>query len=158
MNPRDAQSALDNVRRLEGKTREEMVRRILPLPQVIISALGVFVGLGSIDLERPWSTVAFVLGFFMFAGVGMVYADWTPVRRKPTNQEIRVRIALIVVLTVIFVVAWIAISGLIHVPASGGIAAAVTAVVYLGLTPLIRRIMKTIILREAGQADGAGVR
>ncbi|WP_214319450.1 hypothetical protein [Nonomuraea sediminis] len=163
MNPQDAQSALDNVRRLEGKTREEMVRKILPLPHVVISALGIFVGLASTDLERPWSTIAFVLGFFMFAGVGMVYAHWTAVHRKPTNQEIGVRVALIVVLYVVFVVARIAAFGLIHAPASGllsqgGIAAAVTAVAYLGLTPLIRRIMKTIILREAGQADGPSVR
>lgn len=153
MNSQDAQSSLDTIRRLQGRTREEIVRQMFPLPCVVISALGLFAGLGSTDLPRPWPTVGSLLGFGLYAGIGIVYAHWASVRRKPTGQEVGVYLALTAVLLLVFGISRIAAFFLLGVPAhgllsQGAVAGAVTAVTYVAIMPLTRRVMKAIIQQD----------
>ncbi|MEV4063274.1 hypothetical protein [Nonomuraea dietziae] len=153
MNPQDAQSSLDSIRRLQDKTREEIVRQMFPLPYVAISALGILAGFASIDLPRPWSIIGNLLGFGLYAGIGIVYSHWASVRRKPTGQEMGIYLALSAVLLLVFGISRIAAFFLFGVPSHGllsqaAIAGTVTAVTYVAITPLARQAMKTIMQQD----------
>ncbi|WP_327108105.1 hypothetical protein [Nonomuraea glycinis] len=153
MNPQDAQASLDSIRRLQDRTREEIARQVFPLPYVIISSLGIFAGFAAADLPRPWLTVGTLLGWGLYAGIGIGYAHWASVRRKPTGQEAGIYVALTIVLLLVFFVSRIGAFALFGVPAYGFpsqavVAAAVTAVVYIAIVPLVRRALRAVIQRD----------
>ncbi|WP_091103347.1 hypothetical protein [Nonomuraea pusilla] len=159
MNPQDAQSSLDQIRAFQDRTREEMVRKILPWPFVIVSALGLLGVFASIDLELPWRSVALGLGLAVYMGSGLLSSFRVAVHPKPRG----VMIAMLVVMTpayfIAFVIGRVAGFALFGLPAHGLLSQAMVgavfaAVVYIAITPLIRRIVTSIAL----QADGPPVR
>ena len=87
MHPHDAQSSLDDIRRLQDRTREQVVRQSFALSHVLLAALGLLLGLASVDLQNPWRTAALLLGFGLFVGVGIVLERRALVQRKPTGLE-----------------------------------------------------------------------
>ncbi|GAA0363168.1 hypothetical protein GCM10009530_11010 [Microbispora corallina] len=156
MNPQDAQSSLDEIRRLEGRTRQEMVRQKFARPYVLLAALGLFVGLVSLDLENPWRSAALLIGFGLFAGVGIVQEHRALVHRKPTGPEWLFWAGLSAGLMLLFGVLRIAAWAWFALPAQGllsqgTVAAAATAVTYLAVTPLARRTLITVTRREGGR-------
>ncbi|MGN9841272.1 hypothetical protein ACTMTI_24400 [Nonomuraea sp. H19] len=156
MNPHDAQSSLDDIRRHQARTREEIVRQSFALPYVLLAALGLFVGFASADLERPWSTVATLCGFGLFAGVGIVRELRASVRRKPTVQEVVFFSGVMIGICMFFGIARIAAWALFDVPAHGllsqaTVAAAATAVAYVAMTPVNRQVLGGIIAHYGGR-------
>ncbi|MEV4176685.1 hypothetical protein [Nonomuraea sp. NPDC049709] len=156
MNPHDAQNALDDIHRLQDRTREEIVRQSFALPRVIISALGLFVAFATIDLQRPWNFTFMVLGWAVYAGVGIVCEHRASVRRKTTRQEVLFHGGLIACIMVAFGVGRIAAFALFDLPphgllsqAAGG--AIVAAVVYVAATPVNRSVLKSIV-QQGGRA------
>ncbi|GAA3072762.1 hypothetical protein GCM10010464_41030 [Pseudonocardia yunnanensis] len=157
MHPHDAQSSLDDIRRLQDRTRQQVVRQSFARSYVLLAALGLLVGLASIDLQNPWRTAAFLLGFGLFVGVGIVHEHRALVQRKPTGLEWLFWVGLsggIMLLFGIFrIVGW-AVFGLQSqgLLSQGAVAAAATAVTYVAITPLIRRAFTVIVLRDGGRA------
>ncbi|GIH89988.1 hypothetical protein ACFFMN_11690 [Planobispora siamensis] len=156
MNPRDAQLALDNIRSYQDVTREEIVRRLFPLPHVLLSALGLFATFASTDLENPWRTVALVIGLGLYTGVWIMCTYSNSVQRKPSRRELGVYLALSASLLVVFSITRIAAFSLFGIPAhgllsQGVVAGAVAALTYVALTPLARRAMRRIIHQGDGR-------
>jgi hypothetical protein len=150
MHPQDAQSSLDTIHHLQDRTREEIVRQMFPLPYVLISALGIFIGFAAIDLPGLWSTAGSLLGFGLWVGVGIIYSHWTSVRRRATAQEVGIYAAMMFALAVVFSISRITAYFWFDVPPEGVMsqsvaAAVVTAVAYVAITPVIRRAMKAVI-------------
>ncbi|GGM33591.1 hypothetical protein ACFFX1_33280 [Dactylosporangium sucinum] len=157
MHPRDAQSSLDDIRRLQDRTREQVVRQGFALPYVLLAALGLLVGLASIDLRNPWRTAAVLLGFGLFVAVGIVRERRALVRRKPTSPEWLFWVGLPAGLMLLFGAFRIAAWALFSLPShglmsQGTIAATATAATYVAMTPLTRRAFKKIVLRDGGRA------
>ncbi|ETK32359.1 hypothetical protein [Microbispora sp. ATCC PTA-5024] len=156
MNPQDAQSSLDEIRRLEGRTRQVLVSQRFARPYVLLAALGLFVGLASLDLENPWRSAALLIGFGLFVGVGIVQEHRALVRRKPTGPEWLFWTGLSAGLMLLFGVLRIAAWAWFGLPAQGllsqgTVAAAATAATYLAVTPLARRTLTTVTRREGGR-------
>jgi hypothetical protein len=157
MRPHDAQSSLDDIRRLQDRTREQVVRQSFTLSCVLLAALGLLVGLASIDLQNPWRTAALLLGFGLFFVVGIVHERCALVQRKPTGREwlfwVGLSAGLMLLFGVFRIAAW-ALFGLQPqgLPSQAAAAAAATAATYVAITPLIRRTFKEIVLRDGGRA------
>ncbi|WP_238008829.1 hypothetical protein KZZ52_44880 [Dactylosporangium sp. AC04546] len=157
MHPHDAQASLDDIRRLQDRTREQVARQGFSLSCVLPAALGLFVGLASIDLRNPWRTAAVLLGFGLFVGVGIVHGRRALVQRQPTSLEwlfwVGVSAGLMLLFGVFRIAVW-AVSGLPSqgLMSQGTLAAAATAVTYVAMTPVIRRAFKWIVLRDGGRA------
>ncbi|MFI6316642.1 hypothetical protein ACIBG8_03945 [Nonomuraea sp. NPDC050556] len=150
MNADHAQDTLEEMRRMQDRTREEIARHAFARSYVLAAALGLFVGFASGDLDRPWNTIALVLGFGLFAGAGVVHEHWALVRRKPKGLELLPYAGLLVVVCVLFGAFRIAAWALFDVPAHGLVsqsvlAAAATALTYLALTPLTRRVFRDVL-------------
>ncbi|MER7498771.1 hypothetical protein AB0L05_06650 [Nonomuraea pusilla] len=159
MNPQDAQASLDQIRAFQDRTREEMVRKILPWPFAIVSALGLLAVFASIDLEWPWKSVALGLGLAVYMGSGLLCSFRATVHPKPRGLMIAILVGMTPVYFVVFVIGRIAGFALFGAPANGllsqaMVGAALVAVVYIAITPLVRRIITSIAL----QADGPSVR
>lgn len=156
MNPHDAQSSLDDIRRFRDRTRKEIVRQRFARPYVLLAALGLFVGLASLDLQNPWSTAALLLGFGLYLGVGIVQEHRALVHRKPTGPEWLFWAGLLAGLMLLFGVFRIAAWAWFALPAQGllsqgTLAAAATAATYVAMTPLARRTLQTITRRDGGR-------
>jgi hypothetical protein len=157
MHPHDAQSSLDDIQRLQRRTRQQVVRQSFALSHVLLAALGLLVGLASVDLRNPWRTAALVLGFGLFVAVGIVHERRALVQRKPTALEWLFWVGVsggIMLLFGGFRVAGWALLGLQPqgLLSQSAVAAVATAVVYVALTPLIRRTFTVIVLREGGRS------
>jgi hypothetical protein len=157
MHPHDAQSSLDDIRRLQDRTREQVVRQSFALSRVLLAALGLLLGLASVDLQNPWRTAALLVGFGLFVGVGIVLERRALVQRKPTGLEWLFWVGLSAGLMLLFGVFRIAAWALFGLQPQGllsqaAVAAAATAVTYVAITPLIRRTFTAIVLRDGGQA------
>jgi len=157
MHPHDAQSSLDDIRRLQDRTREQVVRQSFALSHVLLAALGLLLGLASVDLQNPWRTAALLLGFGLFVGVGIVLERRALVQRKPTGLEWLFWVGLSAGLMLLFSVFRIAAWALFGLQAQGlmsqaAVAAVATAITYVAITPLIRRAFKRLVLRDAGRA------
>lgn len=157
MHPHDAQSSLDDIQRLQGRTREQVVRQSFAFSYVLLAALGLLVGLASIDLQNPWRTAALLLGFGLFVGVGIVHERRALVQRKPTGPEWLFWLGLSAGLMLLFGAFRIAAWALFGLPPQGllsqaAAAAVATAASYVALTPVIRRAFTQIVLRGGGRA------
>ncbi|AVT33566.1 hypothetical protein C6361_33605 [Plantactinospora sp. BC1] len=155
MNPNDAQLSLDDIRRMQDRTREQMVRQRFTPTYVPLAAVGLFAGLVSVDLENPWRTAAILLGFGLFLGVGIVQEHRSLVGRKPTALEGLFWAGLATGLMLLFGIARIAAWAWLALPpeglmSQGTLAAAVTAAAYVAITPLVRRIFRAIVQRGSG--------
>ncbi|MEV4580511.1 hypothetical protein AB0K16_45530 [Nonomuraea jabiensis] len=157
MNPQDAQASLDQIRALQDRTREEMVRKIFPWPFVIVSALGLFAVFTSIDLGQPWDSLARGLGLAVFMGSGLLHAFRITVLPRPTALMIAILIGITPVHFVAFVIGRIAGFSLFGLPAHGFLSqamagGALAAVVYIAIMPLASRIIAWIALQGHGSA------
>ncbi|GAA4569308.1 hypothetical protein [Planotetraspora kaengkrachanensis] len=156
MNPHDVQSSLDDIRRFQDTTRKEIVRQRFARPYVLLAALGLFIGLASIDLQSPWRTATLLLGFGLFAGVGIVQEHRAVVHRKPAGPEWLFWGGMSAGLMLLFGIFRIAAWAWFALPAQGlssqgTLAAAATAATYVALTPLARRILQKITRRDGAR-------
>ncbi|MFD9950619.1 hypothetical protein ACFWYW_58025 [Nonomuraea sp. NPDC059023] len=157
MNQHDAQTSLDDIHRLQDKTRQQLLRQSFALPRVLISALGLFIAFATIDLPHPWDFVGLALGTVLYMGVGIVYEHWASVRRKVTRQEMLFHCGLLACIMAAFIIGRIAAFALFNLPPQGLLSQAVAgaivaAVAYLAATPVNRSIMKSIVQQGGGVA------
>ncbi|MFI7614008.1 hypothetical protein ACIBP6_22525 [Nonomuraea terrae] len=157
MNQQDARTSLDDIHRLQDRTREQIVRQSFALPRVVISALGLFIAFAAIDLPRPWNFVFLVAGMVLYAGVGIVYEHRASVCRKVTSQEALFHGGLLACIMVAFSIGRIAAFALFDLPPHGLLSQAaagaiVVAVAYVAATPVNRAIMKSIVRQGGGAA------
>ncbi|MFC5816957.1 hypothetical protein [Nonomuraea harbinensis] len=153
MNQHDAQASLDDIHRLQDRTREQIVRQSFALPRVVISALGLFTAFAAIDLPRPWNFVGLALGWAVYAGVGIVHEHRASVRRKPTPPEVLFHGGLLACIMVAFIVGRIASFALFDLPSQGLLSqaaagATVAALAYVAATPVNRSLMKAIVQQD----------
>ncbi|MEU6727325.1 hypothetical protein ABZ917_26795 [Nonomuraea wenchangensis] len=157
LNPHDAQSSLDDIRRLQDTTRNEIVRRSFAMPRVIVVALGLFIGYAVIDLGAPWQFIGLAVGLGLFAGVGVVYEYRAAVRRQPTVQETLYHVMVLLGICMVFGAARILAFALFDVPAHGlmsqsMIGAVVAALAYVAATPVNRRVMRSLVRQGGGRS------
>ncbi|MFI7418363.1 hypothetical protein [Nonomuraea sp. NPDC049684] len=157
MNQHDAQTSLDDIHRLQARTRQQIVRQSFALPRVAVSALALFVMLAAIDLPSPWYYLGAALGVVVYGGVGIVCEHRAAVRRKATGREALFHGVLLACVMVAFAVGRIAASALFGLPPHGAASqavagAVVAAVVYVAATPLNRRVMRSIVRQDGGVA------
>jgi hypothetical protein len=157
MNQHDAQASLDDIHRLQDRTRQQIVRQSFALPRVVISALGLFTAFAAIDLPRSWSFVIMALGILLYASVGIVYEHRASVRRKVTREEVLFHGGLLACIVVAFSVGRIAAFALFDLPPQGLLSQAtagafVAAVAYVAATPVNRSILKSIVRQGGGAA------
>ncbi|MEV8637228.1 hypothetical protein AB0395_36860 [Streptosporangium sp. NPDC051023] len=149
----DAQSTLDDIRRLQDRTHDELVRHAFALPYMLLMALGIFITYASTDLQSPWDDVVLLLGTGLYVGVIIVHT-----RAKLCRASVRPR-SISTPLEMVFYLGW-AFSPLLaflasesaaealDLPARGTLAAAVTAVTFVAAMPLTRRIAKAVMRQK----------
>ncbi|MFC4115248.1 hypothetical protein [Nonomuraea zeae] len=154
MNPTDAQSSLDDIRRLQGKTHDEIVRHNFTLPYVLLGAVGLLIGFGGTDLDNSWRTLSMVLGFGLFVGVAIVHERRASARMKGSLPLLGLQSAISAGVLLVYIVFRIASWALFGLPAHGllsqGMAGGVAATVaYVLATPLTRRAHLAIMRHDA---------
>ncbi|MEV0630134.1 hypothetical protein [Nonomuraea wenchangensis] len=157
MNPHDAQSALDDIRRLQDTTRNEIVRRSFAMPRVIVVALGLFINFALIDLGSPWQFIGLAVGFGLFVGVGVLYEYRAAVRRQPTAREGMYHLMVLIGVFMVFVAGRVLAFALFDAPAHGlmsqAMAGAVAAALaYVAATPVNRRVMRSLVRQSGGRS------
>lgn len=148
MNPDQARGSLDDIHRLQDRTRGAYVRHGFARPYILATALGVFIALASIDLPSPWSTVVFLGGEGLLLSVMAVHRRRAPVRRKPTFPEVvfyAVFIALLLALYVAYSIA--ATLGVLAfgLPMQHTVAAAALALTTLAIAAPARRVLHLVL-------------
>ncbi|MFI6457790.1 hypothetical protein ACIBF6_40310 [Streptosporangium amethystogenes] len=156
LNPHDAQSSLDDIRRLQDTTRNEIVRRSFAMPRVIIVALGLFVSFASIDLETPWRLIGCALGLFLYIAVGIVDEYRASVRRQPTVQEVLYHSTVLIGVCMIFGAGRILAFALLDAPAHGlmsqaMVGAVLAALAYVVAAPINRSVMRSLVQQGGGR-------
>ncbi|MFG1617842.1 hypothetical protein [Nonomuraea wenchangensis] len=157
MNPHDAQSALDDIRRLQDTTRNEIVRRSFAMPRVIVVALGLFINFALIDLRSPWQFIGLAVGFGLFVGVGVLYEYRAAVRRQPTFREASYHVMVLIGIFMVFVAGRILAFALFDAPAHGLMSqamagAVLAALAYVAATPVNRRVMRSLVRQSGGRS------
>ncbi len=152
----DAQSSLDDIRRLQDTTRNEIVRRSFAMPRVIIVALGLFVSFASIDLETPWQLIGCVLGFGLYVAVGIIYEYRASVRRQPSTREVLYHSTVLIGVCMIFGAGRILAFALLDAPAHGlmsqaMVGAVLAALAYVAAAPINRSVMRSLVQKGSGQ-------
>ncbi|MER7362925.1 hypothetical protein [Nonomuraea wenchangensis] len=157
MNPHDAQSALDDIRRLQDTTRNEIVRSSFAMPRVIVVALGLFINFALIDLGSPWQFIGLAVGLGLFVGVGVLYEYRAAVRRQPTFREASYHVMVLIGIFVVFVAGRILAFALFDAPAHGLMSqamagAVLAALAYVAATPVNRRVMRSLVRQSGGRS------
>lgn len=148
MNPEEARGSLDDIRRLQDRTRGEYVRHSFARPYMLMSALGLFIALASLDFPQPWQTTVFLVGEGILVAVALLHRRRAPVRRKPTALELLFQVAMGVVLIAVYIAYSIAVSlGAFEfgLPMQHSIAAAALALTSLAAVVPARRLFGLIV-------------
>ena len=150
MTPYDAQSSLDDIHRLQDRTRDAYVRHGFSRPYALASALVLFIAFASFDLPAPWDTIAATSGVGLSLGLLVVHQHRAPVRRKPTGPELLFCAgvaACLVVAYVAFSIAAVVAHLKFGLPAPHAVAAAALALTTLLCTNPARRVFASIVRR-----------
>ena len=148
MEPAEARSSLDEIQRLQDRTRSEYVRHTFARSYTLMSALGLFIALASLDFPQPWQLLVFLVGEGVLVGVPLVQRRRAPVRRKLTFPEVMFQVVVGVVLIGVFIAYSIATSlGALafDLPMHHTIVAAALALTTLVVAVPMRRVYDLII-------------
>ncbi|TDC92949.1 hypothetical protein [Actinomadura sp. 7K507] len=148
MNPDEARGSLDEIHRLQDRTRSEYVRHTFARPYTLASALGLFIALASLDFPQPWQIIVFLVGEAILIGVLFVQRRRAPVRRKLTAPEVMFQVAMGVALIGAFIAFSIAASlGAFEfgLPIQHTIAAAALALTVVAVSVPVRRVYDSIV-------------
>jgi hypothetical protein len=143
----DPQTSVEEIRRLQDRTRDEYVRHGFSRPYLLVTALAVFVMFASSDLPRPyWNNAVAVLGAALIVGGLVVHQRRAAVRRRPTALEVLFSVGLGIVLMVICSVC-LGVTHTFDLPAPNTIAAAAIGLVVLCGANLTRPVFAAIVRR-----------
>lgn len=150
MNPDEARGSLDDIRRLQDRTRGEYIRHGFARPYLLTSVFGLFIALASFDFPSPWQLIVFLLGEGVMVGVVIVQRRRAPVRRNPTAPVVLFNVGVGVALLAVYVAYSIAAAlgvQAFDLPMQHTIvAAAVTLTVLVAVAPA-RRLFDSIVPR-----------
>ncbi|TDC58199.1 hypothetical protein E1281_02350 [Actinomadura sp. KC345] len=148
MNPEEARSSLDDIHRLQERTRDEYVRHSFARSYMLLSALGLFVAVASLDFPQPWQIVVFLVGEGILVASALVQRRRAPVQRKPTVPEVMFQVAMGVILIGAFIAYSIA-SALgafaFDLPVQHTITGAALALTALAVAVPVRRLFGSIV-------------
>ncbi|MGP4022726.1 hypothetical protein [Actinomadura sp. 3N407] len=144
MNPDEARASLDEIRRLQDRTRDEYIRQGTSRPEVLLVALGLFIVFASFDLPDPWDLIAMLLADGLIFGVLAVGYARASVRRKPTGAEVMFILAMSAYVIVGFG-AFLITARMIGLPAPYTIAGAATALGCIASTRPFRRAYEKVV-------------
>jgi predicted permease len=94
----DLQASLDDIRRMQDRTREEYVRHGFARSYVIAVAVGLFVVIASRDLPHWWDSVVSLLGVGALIALAVVNGRRATVRRRAGRSEVVILVVAGVVL------------------------------------------------------------
>jgi hypothetical protein len=87
MNPDDAQSALDELRRRRDQSRAAYLRFGRSRTPMLLSAAIVLLSFASFDLPNPWGGAMIFPAMALIAALLVTYLRRSPVRRPVTTRE-----------------------------------------------------------------------
>ncbi|MDH2425339.1 hypothetical protein [Sphaerisporangium sp. TRM90804] len=147
MTQHDAHASLDDIRRMQNRTREEYSRHGFARPYVLVSAVLLFVMFASADLPRPWNAVVGMVVLVLAVALLVVHQLRAAVRRRPTGLELLFYVGAAAVLLTIFSAFQIGAFAL-GLPAPNVIAAAALALTSVAAARPGRRVFEAIMRRE----------
>ncbi|WP_438295976.1 hypothetical protein [Streptomyces sp. HUAS TT7] len=116
-------------------------------PYVLVAALGLFTAFASFDLPSPWNTLALLVGNGLTLGGLYVHQRRAPVRMRCNGRETLFGVAMALPLVLLFGTLAIA-AYFLGLPAWRTVAAAVTALAYVGGSYALRPVVAGIIRRN----------
>jgi hypothetical protein len=143
----DAQTALNAIHHRQKQTLDAYLRHGYSRPYVLIAALGLFTVFASFDLPSPWNTLAVLAGNGLTLGGLFVHQRRAPVRMRCSGRETLFAVAMAVPLVLLFGTVAIA-AYFLSLPAWRTLAAAVTALAYVGGSYALRPVVEAIIRRN----------
>ena len=147
MTPHDPQTSVEEIRRLQDRTRDEYVRHGFSRPYLLVTALAVFIMFASSDLPSPyWDNAVAALGLALTVGGLLVHQRRASVRRRPTALELLFSVGVGGVLVVVVSVS-LGVAHTLGLPAPNTFAAAVIALTVLGGANLTRPVYTAIVRR-----------
>jgi hypothetical protein len=144
----DPQTSLDQIRRMQERTREEYVRHGFGFPQVLMSAVGLFVVVAARDLPDPWAAVVSLGAVLALVVMAVVHTRRAAVRRQPSGTELALLAGASVALLVGIVGLPLATAAL-DLPAPNTIAGAVLALMSVVIARATRSAFATVVGRQA---------
>jgi hypothetical protein len=147
MTPHDPQTSVEEIRRLQDRTRDEYVRHGFSRPYLLVTALAVFIVFASSDLPTPyWNNAAAAFGMALTVGSLLVHQRRASVRRRPTALELLFSVGAGVVLLLVGSVC-LGVAHTLDLPAPNTLAAAAIALAVLGGANLTRPVYTAIVRR-----------
>jgi phosphatidylserine synthase len=142
----DPQTSIDQIRRLQDRTRDEYVRHGFSRPYLLVLALAIFVMFASHDLSGPWDSVVGLLGAALLVAGLLVHQRRASVRRRPTALEALFSLVVGGVLLLICAV-FLGAAHSLDLPAPNTIAATAIALAIVCGAQLTRPVFTAIVRR-----------
>lgn len=150
MFPHNAQTSLDDIRRLQDRSLDESVDHGFARPYVLLSALMVFLTFASYDLPGPLDRFAVGLGLGSFVVVAVICQRRARVHRKATGLELLYYLAAAIVFLVAciaFQIAAAVAAVKLGLPAHHTVAAAATALTFVATARPARKVFRAAARR-----------
>jgi hypothetical protein len=143
----DPQASLDDIRRMEDRTRDEYVRHGFARSNVVAVAVLLFIAIASRDLPNPWDGVVSLLAVGALVALAIVHARRAAVRRNPSGLELLLLLgasgALLAAL-----VGFVAAARALDLPAPHTFAAAALALTSVVAARWTRRAYAAVVRRQ----------
>jgi hypothetical protein len=143
----DAQASLNDIRRMQDRTRDEYVRHGFARSYVIAVAVVLFVAVAARDLPSPWDGGVSLLAVGVLVAMAVVQARRAAVRRQPGGLEVLVLVgaaaALLAALT-----GFVAASRALDLPAPYTMAAAALALTSVVAARWTRLVYAAAVRRQ----------
>ena len=81
------EASLDDIRRMQDRTRDEYVRQGFRPRTVIAVAVALFIVVAAGDLPEPWDAVVSLLGAAALVALAVVNMRRATVRRRPSTDS-----------------------------------------------------------------------
>ncbi|MEO3869538.1 transcriptional regulator [Nonomuraea sp. B12E4] len=147
MHPHDAQSALDNIRRLRSKTIDEYLRQSFAFSSALPALLMIFAQLASFDVPWPYAISVRMVAMGVALLAWWVIWSRTPVQRSFTSTDFGIVLGWAASLLVAFV-AFRIITWMLDLPVPATIAAAATVVVGIVIISWSSRTYGRLLRRQ----------
>jgi hypothetical protein len=142
----DPQASLDDIRRMQDRTRDEYVRHGFARSNVIAVAVLLFVAIASRDLPNPWDGAVSLLAVGVLVAMAIVHARRAPVRRQPSGRELLVMLGASAAL-VGALIGFVAAAHALDLPAPYTFAAAALALTSVVVAQWTRRAYAAVVRR-----------
>ncbi|MBE2315887.1 hypothetical protein DVA67_007865 [Solirubrobacter sp. CPCC 204708] len=143
----DPQTSLDDIRRMQARTRAEYVRHGFAWRSVLAAAVGLFVVVAARDLPDPWDTIVSLGAAVVLVGMAIVHTRGAAVRRRGSAAELALLCGASVAL-IAAIAGLPALAEALELPAPNTFAAAAVALLSVGLARLTRSAFASAVRRQ----------